>query len=519
MLSRQLNYSKTPFLFYSALIITLVLSAFYRLQFDFNTGHIDEYGYLFVGKTLLAGKTWGTYNYIFGSDLNWYLFGIGDKYFGGLEGARIVSGFLGLISLAGFYIFVKTLWGSTQISVIATILLSTQAVHIFISRFATYDITSLMFFTLSLAPLILACREKDKIHYTYLITAIAFFSLAITSKYITILYLPFICLIALSYNKTVAFLFGLGISLILALYATLHWEGLKELYEIQISGVHVANSTYQDVAVVISKYLSLPLFFFTIAVIWLFWGLPRTVGPTKAKIFWTFLSLVILALPIALYHLRAQNIISLYKHLAFSLVFLIPIIAWFLSTFLDHLKNRHAPQILGVIIITGIVVLNLSHLQAMESRYPNLSEMIKSVEHDLGSKPDQTILTEDSYLFRYLAFDKMPQNTIKNTRWVDNNLDGKHEMKDVHNAIWDSKFTYVYLNDRFHFYKNEKIREILKQRGYELIKEKPYSLPWDKDTYNQRKLSLYKRINEPAVPFEQDQLFNRKFKSAGKQND
>ena len=82
--------SKMPSLFLLVVVCGVIFSAALRLMLSFNGGHIDEYDYLFVGKQLLAGNAWGTYFYIFGSNLNWYILGVGEAL-GGLEGARAIA--------------------------------------------------------------------------------------------------------------------------------------------------------------------------------------------------------------------------------------------------------------------------------------------------------------------------------------------------------------------------------------------------------------------------------------------
>ena len=91
MLVATLTPSNKPSVFLIAIACGVLFSSAMRLMLNFNGGHIDEYDYLFVGKQLLAGKDWGTYFYIFGSNLNWYILGIGESL-AGLSGARAMAG-------------------------------------------------------------------------------------------------------------------------------------------------------------------------------------------------------------------------------------------------------------------------------------------------------------------------------------------------------------------------------------------------------------------------------------------
>ena len=220
----MLSFStRFPSAFLTLLAAVVFASLYLRLQFDFNTGHMDEYDYLFVGKRLLSGETWPSYTYIFGADFNWYLLGWGEKFLGGLSGARMVAGCFGLFSLLGMYWLVYSLWHRHLTAFIAAALLSIQPIQLFISRFATYDIISFACFSLALAPLLLACTKSGRSQYGYLLIAVALMSLSITSKYVVILYLPVIAGLAFFYNRKIGFLFGAAVGLILLAYLAIHW--------------------------------------------------------------------------------------------------------------------------------------------------------------------------------------------------------------------------------------------------------------------------------------------------------
>jgi len=124
-----------------------------RIQLGDTGGHMDEYDYLFVGKTLLSGGHWPTHSYIFGWDLNWRLLAWGDNLFGGLSGARIIAAILGALSLLGMYSFVYTLWNNNHgVALIAALLLGFEGSHLYTSALATYDIVSFS------QPLCLLCH-------------------------------------------------------------------------------------------------------------------------------------------------------------------------------------------------------------------------------------------------------------------------------------------------------------------------------------------------------------------------
>lgn len=492
-----------------AALLAAALSVWARLQFGFSGGHIDEYDYLFVGKSLWADKPWRSYIYIFGSNLSWYLLGFGDRWLGGLEGARLVAGVFGLLSLWGMYLFTKALWQSRAIALLATLLLAIQAVHVFISRFATYDVIALAFFSLSLMPLLVACQRTDRTRYAYLLAAVVLFGLAVTSKYVVIVYLPLLTLVAWLLAAHIGLLFGLGSISIVAVYIYVHWVDLLTLFEVQIRGVHGANATREFILSLEARYLWLPLVLWLAALMWRVMQYKGVDWRDRAWQVW--LMLLLLALPLAVYHLHGQNMISLFKHLVYALFFLMPVVAWLLWRVVQHYEYRWWIQSAVVVLIAGMVWLNQGYLRDMEQAYPNVAEIVPTLSAALKTDDDgarTTILSEDPYLFRYLAFDTLPQRQIRSPNWIDNNFDGTYETRDVIDALWDRKFTYVFLNDQLHPKKNEKLRKVMKMRGYQQVFSAPYHTSNIMSHHTRGALTLYRSSESARIPFEEDRLFS-----------
>ncbi len=486
-------------LFFLTLLAAVVLASFYlRIQFDFNTGHMDEYDYLFVGKRLLSGETWPSYSYIFGSDFNWYLLGWGEKNLGGLSGARIVAGVFGLLSLLGVYWLAYSLWQRHLTAVIATALLSIQPIQLFISRFATYDIISFACFSLALAPLFLACTQTGRKKYGYLLISIAFMSLAITSKYVVILYLPVIAGLAFLYNRKVGFIFGSAVGLVLLIYVSVHWVSLQTLYQVQIVGVHGSgNSSAEHIIEIVSTYLFALAVAWLIAVIWSVRLQPKRFWQQAS--FKKLLLLLFLAFPMVAYHWQALNMIALYKHLVYASFFLVLAMAWLFTSFLESESFPRLKQGLAMCALIAISQVSYQQLKTIESGYANVSSVIEYSKDDLTAK--DSILSEDPYLFRYLGEATIPQSQIKESGWLDNNLDGKHEQQDVIDAVWDTKFEYVFLNDQLHPELNIKLRNILETKKYKSLVDEAYENSNVMSRQVTGRLSLYQRAQPPKVSF------------------
>jgi len=500
-LSRRL-----PLLFLTVLALLLAVSAYLRLQFDFNAGHMDEYDYLFVGQRLLSGQGWPSYSYIFGSDLNWYLLGLGEQLLGGLTGARIVSAAFGLLSLLGMYLFTYVLWRSRLIAFIATSLLALQSIQLFISRFATYDIISFACFSLALAPLVLACQKTDRSRYLYLLLSVVLMSLAITSKYVVILYMPLLAGLALLRAPKLGFTFGALVGVALLAYVAMNWEPLQQLYQVQIKGVHGnSNGSFEYLIWSEIKYLWMLLLMWLLATVWRamecragFWRDTR----------WTQLMLLgLFSLPMAAYHLNALNMISLFKHLVYAVYFLIPAAAWLIGMVLKESDYRYLKQSLASVLVIGYSVISYQQLKEMEVAYADVSPVLELIDGQLDHQT--TILSEDPYLFRYLANDVVPQVQIKESGWLDNNLDGKHEAQDVIEAVWDAKFTYVFLNDQLHPSLNVKLRKLLALKKYQPVWSELYEVSDVMTRKTTGTMSLYRRTEAPRLSLLEDDLFGR----------
>lgn len=468
-----------------------------RAQLGFRAGHMDEYDYLFVAKTLLAGLQWPTHTYIFGADLSWYIYGWGEQLFGGLVGARVVAAVLGLLSLVGVYVFSKEVWQSKRVALLATLLMACAAGHIFISRLASYDAVSFTFFSLAMMPL-LRCCQLQKIpastipRYTYLTLGILLLLGAVLTKYTTAAYLPFIGLFMLIVAPVPAIVGGSLLALGIAAYVSIHWTELLILYQVQIKGTHGANTTYKDIVFRSGYYIGLPLLLTLLAA-------RHTIRAAGHRRNTTILLLLLLfSCPLILYHLQGRNLISLYKHLNFSLMFLVCGAAWSIVQIYDHYKSnkytaavaiRLTPAFLAALLVC-YTTLNSHQLKGIESGYPNVQGLLGHMEqHKLQSSSQ--ILSEDPYFFRYLAFDELPQNQIRETSWLDNDQDGVYSHQDVIDALWDRKFNTVLLTDAIHPDKNLEYRKILSQRGYIQQYEEAYELSTVMTTNQSGKVTLY----------------------------
>ena len=467
-----------------SLILFCVTLLLLRSTLNAHPGHMDEFDYLFVGKTLLGGGDWPSHSYIFGSDFNWYLYAFADEVLGGLSGARALASVLGLISLVGLFVLNRLLWRSTAIALFSALLVSIDAAHIFISQLATYDIVALCLFVWSLVLLVKSCTSDDK-YYIWTIAAAIGLSLAVLSKYTVILYLPFIALICLWVAPRKAMIGTLIITLLLGSYLYQHWEQLHTLYEIQISSAHGPNASRTNITARIVNQLwpiTVLIFIFVICI------------PNSSKREITLGLLCIgLSFPLIAYHYFGQNVISLQKHLVFSSIFLSGIAAWSVKRLFDTLSLSKWYTPAAFCLTLAVAAHSIKTLSIMKSTYPDITQALAFTD-DIAESG--SLLSEDPYMMRYALFGDLEQSSISETTWLDNNKDGKHEKRDVKEAIWDRKFAYIFLTDQRHANDNKTYRKMLTYRNYHRVLHEPYTLTLMSGSVFNGELSLYKRMED-----------------------
>jgi len=462
--------------FLCAIMALLVL---FRSQLNATAGHMDEYDYLYVGKTLLAGKDWPTHSYIFGWDVSWLAYGWGEAVFGGLAGARIIAAVLGLLSLLGMYAFVYALWQCRNTALLAAMLLGFESAHLYTSALATYDIISFAAFVWALPAIVYLCHGTRRALMLTLI-ACTLLCLSVLSKYVAIIYLPFIFVVVVWRAPLYALLGAVYISFILGSYVFLHWDQLQVLLENQVFGAHKQNATATDILLRISRQQAV-IFLLGLASICYIFVRQRKTLP--------LIGLLLLgSMPMCLYHFHSQNVISLQKHLVFASLFLIPIVAWGFIQLINKQQASIRGAVLALCILCLYIQYNSHTLGIMRTSFP---EMVAIESFAKTIEPDKSVLSEDPYLFRYSLIENKKQSLIAETSWLDNNLDGLHEQRDVKQAVWDHKFDYVFLNDQIHKALNTSLRDMLSQRNYTVIIDQRYELQTMSGKSRSGRLSLY----------------------------
>lgn len=458
--------------------VTTCVAISRRVGLAFNAPYMDESDYLFIGRTLLDGGTWPTREYVFSSDLPFYLLGLGNEW-GGLEGARSVSAVLGVLALCFFYRFLRTVEIAKGESLLAAALLAVSSPHVLVSKLATYDSLALVFFAATLWVSAIALTPAESSARTALWGALAgvLFALAVLSKYVVVLYAPLFGLTFLRRQPWAAGTTSLGL---LIGYGAVEWAGLTRLYEVQIAGVHGANSSLVELLGITLAFIGLPLAGLLLAL------RQGSVGRVHVGLW------LLLSLPMILYHLQALNRIAYYKHLVYPLMFLLPAAA---STCARGLESS-AARARWLTAAGAAAFLALSVLQAaqLQRGFPNTDAVSRHVLAAL--RRDHVLLSEDPYLFRYLAEHRPPESIVE-LSYFDPDGDGVSSDEELLEATRAGRFDVVFLNDQVKPELADRLRrEVLRAPWFERSYSEPYRITRAMSSLDRGTLEVYRR-NDP----------------------
>ena len=494
------------------LLVLIIAAIATRLLLVSLPLNMDEYDYLFVSRMFAAGDSWPTLTYIFGADFNWHLMGWAEAMANGPAGARIAAGILGLLSMLALYRLVCVVWNSRLQGLLAVIFLAGSAPHVYISSLVTYDVIALCLFAWAMVPLwrlLSAGRKGDDSEHSerplsrtkevlLFLLASSLLIGAVLSKYVLVLYLPVLLLLVLVKRARYAIPAVVLIGGVLGGYAWVFRDSLRVLYETQILLTQTANISRPALLDTFWHMIGWSLLLL-IVLYMVYQSIRSSAALRKMQEIDTLkeiqlpIAFVILALPLPLYHLYASNQIAAVKHLVYSTFFLAPVIALSIVRILDEsrkiidnqIREPSKTQLFGMfgglavamVLVFQVAVKNFIVVSELSNGLPDLSEPMDYWNENRHLSQDSgRLLSEDPYLFRYAALPGFPQAFIKETTFLDNDLDGSFTSRDVRDAIWDRKFGWVLLTDQIHPKDNLLYRRLLQLRDYQRVVVLPYSL-------------------------------------------
>lgn len=348
--------SKTNYLNW-LLIFIIVLAAVVRLiHINFNSPFLDEAIYIVLGRKILEGnfhEILGSASWVGGFPFFYPLLSAIAYSLGGILASRILNVVLGTVAIFLIYHFAKELKllaneeGNKMVGLVSSAFLATSAIPIAFSRLAIYDIAS---FTLFLGGLVVWQQAQSKgSARKYLLAAFVFFASFLT-KYIVVIFLPFLMVRRLNSLKYFAF----PLAFLVTTYIALNFVNLKEFILHQTSKGIAPTSILENFWQYTDLYYLISM-----------GGIILLLAKKKKQIIILFLASI---WPLVV-HLATREGLAVHQHSFLSLIFILPVAGVFLAKIVQKFKG------FGVAVVLGVIGLNLflsmPKVQALESFWPN----------------------------------------------------------------------------------------------------------------------------------------------------
>lgn len=429
-----------------AVLIVSFLSKVFNL--NYNSPSSDEAVYIAIGNSILFKWNWAIYNTASWVGGHTYFYPIITSiahYYNGISGSRLFN--VLAISLATYITYLLTNKLITRIfggllkkrinfaSLSASIIVGFSATSFYISRLATYDMSSFTLMILGIYYLVLSCDNKFDDHgkATNFFVSSLFLSLSFAFKYISIIYMPLI--VAASYyyvnrhfKKSLMhfwrFYFLLPLILSIFTLSVTQVQYLNTFITAQVSREHVSiiniltsffNNTY---------YL-IPFF------------LIGNFGLVIKK-HWKLVTVEIISLlTIILFHILLSRVSALDKH---SFLIVLTIAIFGSIGIYETIKKK-----VWRYIVTGLLILFIPLNMYISTKYkylwPNFYTAINYFEDNM--KPDDKLLSENGASIILTTDNGLSQDSVVTFDW----FEYKKEVgeKAYKKAILEGYFDYIEL--------------------------------------------------------------------------
>ena len=361
-----------------------------------NTAFEDEALYLFAGKQIL--RDWRSHHFAaepYGSYFSGYptlypvIAGMLDMV-GRLEAARMLS----LVCMLG--VTVCVFWTTEFLvdrksATAAAILFSFQGTVLFLGRLATYDSMCLLLLALA-TVLALRASTARKLWEAFAIGPLSAF--AVASKYAGLLFVPTIfallvwrSLQAQGWLKTVL---RAGIALgslavaFLILY-NLRSEGV--LRGLGTTTLHRVISERAPLDVLLNTIVELGGLIYLLGLVGLLMNGVNDPG--------TGLLLFASSLLVPVYHLDKGELVSLHKHIAFGLFFIMPLAGYVVARLITHgTRVFNFYRLAGVAIVVFSLILGLHQAYTLYHSWPSSSELVHLLQGQVRPGNDRYLVEE-----------------------------------------------------------------------------------------------------------------------------
>lgn len=412
---------------------------------NYNSPFLDEAQYIVLGQKVLAGH-WqesNPFSWVGGMPL---LYPPLAAIFGtfGYIGARFMNVIFGTVSAYLLYVSAKNLQishkGKTNeiIGLISSALLGFLAIPLYLSRLAIYDMPSFTFFLVGLVLLQKSLLLKHPLGWqreNRLFFSSMFFLLSFLTKYTTGIFLPFVLLWAFYSSRRLGkrgvhnFVRYFGSIFVIGIvgYFVWHFDALLHFFREQVGAPK--NQSIQILTQFV-KYSLPALLFALLSAFLLFLEKKRSLP----------LMLLLGASVIPVVHLATNNIKAVDQQTFLSLIFLLPLAAYFFSHLLERMK------IIGgfifSVILVGIFIISQNQLQQLQRSWSNTTSIMNYVRSNT-SNHERLLSFEDDVT--KLSLDNLKEENI--TGIYDFTYQGIWGENAYNKAIKDGYFDLVLFND------------------------------------------------------------------------
>jgi len=391
-----LSFKNPSVLFWLVILLTLLV---HIINIGYNSPSNDEAVYIWIGQNALYKGQWALYN-----TASWVG---GHSYFyptitaiaysiGGIVGSRILNiifslfclYFTGKLTLELSLNLTKNKKLSQQASIIAIVLLGFSEVVSYISRLATYDMASFMFFTASLYVLVktLGSDLKTEEYSKSFIISSALMALSFAFKYITAISMPVVIIFSFFYIKSLAKKDLLKLWLTYFVASLVVFISLITLTQISYLLSYINSQVIREVSsfkelgrvFILEAWTSLAL-----------WIAAVTLLIIKKKWRIVFVSTVFIVV-IAAFHFLTLRIAAWDKHIFFI------VYAFSITTaigFSEILQHKIWGKIL-IFVLIAYVVFNIYDAKKYNSIWPDFREASNFMSQNI--KENDTLLAEES---------------------------------------------------------------------------------------------------------------------------
>lgn len=434
--------------FYAILILAFVIRA---INLNYNSAFNDEAIYIVIGRMGLFANDWWSYGaklWMAGLPYIYPTFAALAYEVGGLAGSRLLNVLFGIILIEEVYRFVRLLnffdrKTNTIAALIAAFLVAFSGIGMHVSKLATYDMPSFMFFMLGINSFL---KAKQFSNGKYYFLTFLFLFLAFLTKIIIAIFFPILFIISIwmlkdksreEKQKAAAYLYGPFV-LATIVYVLSYRDNLMT-YVNTHKELGKSEGGYKDILDLIwfethqTLMLSIPTALLLI----------NYIKARKA-----LLSLVALIVAVPLFHLALSRYATLDKHLYLTVIFLSVIVGYGVSIILAN-KNKIIRLVaLGILpVIAGVYMLTgYRDLAAHEHEWKNSTPTQEYLRARV--KPGDKILTEEGSAIALGLYDIIfPPKSIVTFDWID--YSGMSGDKAYYKAVDEGYFDYIELDGEF----------------------------------------------------------------------